>query len=71
MSSLQFYLESCGSKYIHIIGDLIIDVKSNNIISPEYLNIITNYQFIQYTDFIRVTDRSKTCINRIFVKNVC
>lgn len=65
-------MDSCDNKYIHIIGvDINTNININNKISLEYFNIMAKYQFIPCTtDLTCVTDRSKICMDHVFVKIV-
>ncbi|KAF0753573.1 putative RNA-directed DNA polymerase [Aphis craccivora] len=74
ISSLQSNLDNFDDKDvpINIIGgDINIDTNKNNTNSLDYSNLLANYQFIPcITDYTRVTDRIKTCIDHIFVQNI-
>ncbi|KAF0705322.1 otoferlin-like [Aphis craccivora] len=72
LKSLDLILPEINVHYKSIIcGDININILINSNISNDYLNIMARNGFLPcINNFTRETNRSKTCIDHIFIKNI-
>lgn len=68
LSDLNTILQDNEKSYI-VVGDINICIRKGDLIAKNYINIMSTNEYLPcITDYTRVTDRSQSCIDHIFIK---